>query len=309
MSVLSRGLQFLLVWLVLGAAWADVTPLPMRSIAPGVFVHFAPHAPLNPENHGAIANIGFIIGDRCVAVIDTGGSPEQGRALKAALRQRTNLPVCYVINTHVHQDHILGNSAFKEPGVKFVGHSRLPRALSMRSAFYLQNAPEQLGIKLSPRDVIAPDILVENTLKLGLGNRILTLTAHPTAHTDNDLSILDEKTHTLWLGDLLFVSHIPVIDGSLKGWIKVMESLEKQHFEHVIPGHGPLVKDWPQALQPQKTYLTGLLHEIRTAIKNGVSLEQAMATIGQAARQDWQWFDVFHAKNIATAYAELEWEE
>jgi quinoprotein relay system zinc metallohydrolase 2 len=288
---------------------AAATVLSVVQVAPGIYVHLGPHEIPTAKNHGAIANIGFIIGERCVAVIDTGGNPDQGRALYNAIRHTTDKPICYVINTHVHPDHIYGNSVFKENGVKFVGHHKLGRAMAARGPFYLAKAKELLGIDLTAADLIPPDIAVEKELDIDLGGRILKLIAHQPAHTDNDLSIYDPLTDTLWLADLLFLEHLPVIDGSLKGWLAEIEQLERRTYRVVIPGHGPIVTDWPQSLQPEKRYLQSLLTDIRTLIKNGGFMEQALESVGYEAKTEWKLFDDFHRKNISTAFAELEWED
>jgi quinoprotein relay system zinc metallohydrolase 2 len=278
-------------------------------VASGLFVHQGIHALPDRHNHGDIANIGFIIGERCVAVVDSGGSPAQGRALKAAITARTQVPICYVINTHVHPDHIYGNSAFKAPGVSFIGHRKLAQAMAARAPYYLAKAGTDLDNGLKAEDFIPPDKTVDTTLELDLGGRKLTLTAHGPAHTDNDLTVFDDKTQTLWLADLLFIGHIPVVDGNLLGWLKELETLKKTPAKLAIPGHGPVSAEWPKAADAETRYLTLLRDEIRTYIKQGKTIEQAMANIGQSAKGDWQLFDEFHKRNVATSFAQLEWED
>ncbi|MGZ4953871.1 MAG: quinoprotein relay system zinc metallohydrolase 2 [Methylobacter sp.] len=285
------------------------TALPVKEVTTGVYVHFGKHQFPDSKNHGEIANLGFIVGQKCVAVIDSGGNPQQGLALKQAIIETTQTPICYVINTHVHPDHIYGNSAFKAAGVKFVGHHKLASAMTARGSYYLDKAAEQLDTKLTAADLILPDIEVKDSLKLDLGERVLTLKAHPTAHTDNDLSIYDEKTNTMWLSDLLFTEHLPTLDGNLKGWLSEIAKLEKQAFSYVIPGHGELVTDWPQSIQAEKHYLTLLLTEIRAAIKKGKYLEDAIKIVGYSEKNNWALFDEYHRKNVTTAFAQLEWED
>ena len=301
--------SLMVLFLLLPQAISAMPVLSVNQVAPGIYVHWGVQEFSDTKNHGAIANIGFIVGYRCVAVIDTGGNPEQGKALKNAIENTTSKPICYVINTHVHPDHIYGNSAFKETGAKYVGHEKLARTMSVRGDYYLQKAPELLGITLTAKDIIPPDITVNGELDLDLGGRILKLTAHPTAHTDNDLSVYDPQTDTLWLSDLLFIEHLPSIDGSLKGWLTELDKLGGKSYKIVIPGHGSLVKDWPKSLQPEKEYLNTLLTEVRTAIKKGVFLEDAVKTIGLQFKGRWKLFDEFHRKNVTKAYAELEWED
>jgi len=284
--------------------------LNIKQVAQGIYVHQGVIEVPDRHNHDAIANIGFIVGQKCVAVIDSGGNPQQGEQLKQAIHKVTQVPICYVINTHVHPDHIFGNRAFQSiPNIQFIGHHKLARAMATRGPFYLARSLEQIAIKLTAEDLIPPTRRVKKSLSLDLGGRTLELTAHPTAHTDNDLTVLDIKTNTMWLSDLLFLGHLPVLDGSLKGWLAEIEQLEKRNFEVVIPGHGPIVRDWPEGLQAEKKYLQKLEKTVRAKIKQGVYLGDLLQQVDTQSEQDWQLFKAFHKKNLSSAYAELEWED
>ncbi len=76
-----------------------------------------------------------------------------------------------------------------------------------------------------------------------------------TAHTDNDLTITDSATNTLFIGDLLFSVHVPTLDGSIKGWLALIEEMKTRDAARVVPGHGPHAMELPGALEPEQRYL------------------------------------------------------
>jgi quinoprotein relay system zinc metallohydrolase 2 len=280
------------------------------AIADGVFVQQGEHAITTPGNRGHICNLGFIVGRDAVAVIDTGGSAPVGEALKAAIAQQTGRPVRYVINTHMHPDHVLGNAAFEQPGVTFIGHHKLARALAARRDTYLNRAKEQLGeAAFKGTRMVFPTQAVEDRLTLDLGGRQLELTARPTAHTDNDLTVRDMATDTLFLGDLLFAEHVPTLDGSLRGWLALLQVLKAEPAARVVPGHGPVSMDWPAAAAPIEAYWTTLAADVRAAIADGQTMGDAIKTAGWSEKDKWQLFEEHHIRNISAAFAELEWED
>ena len=286
------------------AAIDDVT-----EVAPGVFVHQGRHEVQSAANAGDIANASFVVGSEGVAVIDTSGSAKLGAQLRDAIRAVTDKPIRYVINTHMHPDHVFGNAAFKQDDPEFIGHYKLARALGTRKDSYLAANEQMIGAEaFAGSEIILPTLGIKEPTKLDLGDRELLLESQPTAHTDNDLIVTDLKTNTLFLGDLLFSEHVPTIDGSIKGWLAVLDQIGQRDAARVVPGHGPKTMPFPEALLPEQRYLSAIAEDVRKQIAEGKTLDEATKTAGFSEKDAWKLFDQYHVRNVTAAYAELEWE-
>lgn len=298
------------IFLLSGPAFAQAaSPLPVREIASGIYAFEGAISLMNRANEGAIANIGFVVGDDAVAVIDTGGSVREGEKLLAAIRKVTSKPIRFVINTHEHPDHVFGNAAFEAPDTVFAGHKNLPRALMQRGAFYLSAFRPIIGDDLIKQvKIIPPTLLVDHETRIDLGHRTLVLRAWPAMHTDCDLTVFDENTSTLFTGDLVFFQHVPVVDGSLKGWVAQLDALSAIPAKIAVPGHGRIGLDWPRALADERAYLTKLTKDLRGLIAKGEDVSEAAKTAGQSEQGKWQLFQDYNPRNATAGFAELEWE-
>jgi len=279
----------------------------VQEIGPGVFVHIGKHLDVDEGYDGDICNIGFIVGEESIAVIDTGGSYLVANKLLKYISDNFKQPVKYVINTHAHLDHVYGNVVFSDADI--YGHKDLSKALKSRADIYQGINERYLG-KISDRSpLILPNKLVDINKPeyIDLGNRKVRLEAYPIAHTESDLTVFDEKTKILWSGDLVFSERTPVVDGDIHGFINVLEDLNKQEIDLVIPGHGlPSSKQY--AIQPMVEYLIILRDDIRQFIDNGESLEFAIDNAASSQKDQWLLFDIQNKRNVNRIFPMMEWE-
>ncbi len=299
---------FYLYTFLLAAGYAHGEALPMEQVGDNIYVHHGVHQDLSEGYEGDICNISFIVGTKGVAVIDSGGSYKTGMQLREAIRKVTQLPILYVINTHVHPDHIFGNAAFVQDKPAFVGHAKLADAMARRKDSYMRINQDWQGANFAGSEIIMPTIKVQDSITIDIGERTLTLTAYPVAHTNTDMTVLDSKSGDMWMGDLLFVERTPSIDGDIKGWIAVISQLEDSKASRMIPGHGAIPADWKAALGDEKRYLATLLDDIRASIKKGEVMEKAMDTAAASEKGKWVLFEIVNRRNVNTIYPALEWE-
>ena len=280
----------------------------LQDIGDGIYVHHGEHLDIDTGYQGDICNISVVVGSKGVAVIDTGGSLKVGKRLRAAIAEVTKLPILYVINTHVHPDHIFGNAAFIADKPQFVGHAKLATTMKLRQEAYDKLNVKYLGADAKGSEMVLPTLEVKDTLALDLGDRTLKLTAYAPAHTNTDITVIDSKTSTLFTGDLLFTERTPVLEGDIKGLIAALDVLKTYDVKQVVPGHGSQTKDWQGAINNEQRYLNVLLADIRASIKKGISMSDTMNTAAAGERDKWLLFDIANRRNVNTLYPQLEWE-
>lgn len=283
-------------------------PMRLDEAAPQIFIRRGLDEDASADNADAIANIGFVIGEDSVAVLDPGGSFWDGARLRAAIRAKTPKKISHVVLSHAHPDHVFGAGAFVEDHPQFIGHARLPKILAARGEFYRRRLVEILG-EQAAGPLILPNQTVEVGAEIDLGGRMLRLRAHPPAHSGADLSCLDVQSGHFLPADLIFVGRAPSLDGSLSGWLAELETLARENFSAVTPGHGPAKIQAAAALPPLRAYLTSLRAQVVAALDADQPLDRVLAAAQRQRDPSWTLFEDYHPHNVAQAYHELEWGE
>ena len=278
--------------------------------AEGIYFHTGRQQLPSRANGADIACVTLIEGDHAAALVDSGYSFDLGaRALEHAHRL-SDKPVKWVINTHVHPDHIFGNRAF-ENRATFCGHKNLPRLMAEAGPHYRVRLEEILGAEAAAKaELVPPERLVspEQPEAIELGNRRLRLEAWRLAHTSTDLTVFDEKTGSLVAGDLVFDGHVPTLDGSAIGWLEALTKLKaRSEIKMLVPGHGVIRDDWRRQIGKVEDYLRALLADTKRLMDEGVSLGEAATLAAASQREKWLLFDDYNPRNVAKAFVELEW--
>ena len=304
---MSFSLLYIIIFFFL--SYRNCLSFEVEEVVDGLFVHFGKQEDSNMANKGDIANLGFIVGSKSIAVIDTGGTPEIGKSLLKKIKEISKLPISHIIITHSHPDHFFGTQELINNKTIVLGHEKLERALINNFEFYknLQfNLIKQESIKQAKLIVPNQTVKVGSIETIDLGNREIEIQAWKSGHTDNDLSIYDKKTKLFW-SENIFVQRIPSIRASVKGWKSNLDETLKMDIDSIVPGHGPLKKK-NEAIEPMMNYFNRLIKEVRKFHKTGKTLKETQNHAAPKNKERWLLFDSYHNSNVTKTYTELEWE-
>jgi uncharacterized sulfatase len=189
----------------------------------------------SPENEGDIANSSFIITDNSVIVIDTGSSVLYAEQMKKEIEKITNKPIRYVINTHQHPDHFLGNNAFKD--AKIYASKFTANEISQNGELYIENLAQLLRTATNTTEIKAPNQILKST-ELVLDSYKLNI-LFLDGHTKSDIVIYDGNTKILYPSDLVFNNRaLATPHADMAKWVSALKKLEKINYNIAVPGHG-----------------------------------------------------------------------
>jgi len=295
------------VWLGITSALAFEYRLEPVSIDRGIYCFFGKPEVMNEHNNGNMVNSCYVDSGRRWIVIDSGPTYAYAKEAAAKMYALKPQPTGMVIDTHVHDDHWLGNGYFEASGVSVLGPGLFQKTVNPDETTRMQKriTPEAYAgtaVTLPTRFVDADETLAVDGEEI----RIIRLTRK--AHTAEDLMVYFPRRQTLFAGDLVFNDRIPSLrDGDIRGWIAALETVRAMPLKHIVGGHGD--RTGPDATEMTYRYLTQLRDRVRDAIDEGIGIAEATKTIRLDAFVNAALYDTMHAQNVEAAYRMLEWDD
>lgn len=232
------------------------TKAELKKIADSVYSYVG--VPAGTTGNAFSANAGIIIGQDAVLVVDTLTSAGEAEIFFEDIQKITNKPVRYVVNTHYHLDHSLGNSFFADKGALIISHAKCRDAIIVGGEKILED-PAMFGL---PPDfwaktrIAAPDMAFEREMSVDLGDLTVKLIhSGLKSHSAGSIIVHVPDQDVIFTGDILFTDFHPYLgEGDLPGWEKNLNLIRAMNVKHIIPGHGPLSSN--KDIEDMKTYLT-----------------------------------------------------
>jgi glyoxylase-like metal-dependent hydrolase (beta-lactamase superfamily II) len=299
--------------LLLGTLLLAVTSLsaydyalkPVR-ITSDVHCFFGKPEIMDKTNNGNIVNSCYIDAGEGYVVVDTGPSYAYAESAYNAMKKIKSLPVKLVINTHIHDDHWLGNNYFTEQGIKVLATDdfklNADMSIPTRMQTYISGEAYAKTVPTLPTEMISSDTI------LTVGNQKLELIiAKHKAHTAKDMVVYLPKSKVLIAADLVFNDRLPSVrGGDINGWLSALEDLDKLGAAHVVGGHGNRTdKD---AAQMTREYFTQMRNEIRAAIAEALGIDETIKKVSMDKYKKYKLYEGTHRHNVESSYRVLEWE-
>jgi glyoxylase-like metal-dependent hydrolase (beta-lactamase superfamily II) len=243
-------------------------------------------------------NVGLVVGADGVLAVDTRASERQGSEVLDDVRAvAPHAPVRWVVNTHAHFDHVLGNASFTDATVwaHETAREEMPSAVErIQRLSACDQAPDPDHPELTPqvmRDVAnstlrLPDRVFSSVATIDLGGRYVELAYPGRGHTGGDLLLRVPDADVVFAGDLVEQSGPPSYgtDCYPLDWPATLDLLIGTLTEDssVVPGHGTVVgRDF---VQSQRADISDAAELIRSLATQGIPLDRA---IQEGARAGW----------------------
>ncbi len=293
----------LLFSLIISVEAFDYRLVPQK-LSEDTYCFFGKLENISKENAGNIVNTCYVQTKEGFVVIDSGPTYAYAQQAYAQMQKIADIPVKYVITTHDHDDHWLGNSFYKHKDVFFIGPKTYEENVYSGMHTRMENA---LGKELvNTQKIVKLDQVVEKKYTFTLGDKIFEILQPVSqAHTKGDLIVYLEKERIVFTGDLVFNDRLSSLrDGSLLGSLAALEMIDKLDAKIIVGGHG--YKTDANATVEFSNYLKEMKNGILKAIEDDVTIDEIAKTLPMSDYKVKKLYDVLHKRNVFDAYRELE---
>lgn len=278
-------------------------------VAPNIYAVIGDLGPQSPENDGLNNNLGFIVGEDGVLVINAGPTARVARALHQAVGKVTQQPIKWVVNVNSQSHYWLGNDYFKQKGIPILAHTEAARLMRELGAGQLQSAQALLKDKAEGTALALPSDTITAKHELRVGKTKVQLLHFGAAHTAGDLVVWLPEQKVLFTGDIVFTQRIlgviPV--GNSGGWVKAFDQAMALKPRVIVPGHGKPT-DMKTATKDTRDYLAYLRSGAQTTLTQGGSLQDAVEKVDQSKFKYLLNFDLLARRNMSQVFTEMEQE-
>lgn len=258
------------------AAIAAVVVLPLRAQQDmsQVQIKTTKIAPNFYTLEGNGGTIGVLPGPDGVFMVDAQFAPITDKIV-AAIKQISDRPIRFMVNTHVHGDHTGGNENLGKMGVTILARENLRMRL-------MKPAPGANGAPGTPAPAAAlPIITYDAPVTVHMNGEDIQLVPIPSAHTDGDTLIKFPVNDVIMSGDFYRSLGYPNIDrangGSLNGMLAGLDNIVKLSGPNtkIVPGHGTVVDR--AAVQAHRDMLVAVRDKVAKMVQQGMTLQQITA--------------------------------
>lgn len=298
---------FLALFLTTTAVQAEDLVLQPVQVAANVYAVIGDLAGQTYENDGLNNNLGFVVSDNGVLVINTGPSQRVAKALHAAIHKTTKQPVKWVVNVNSQNHYWLGNDYFKSLGATLIASKEGERVMREVGAQQLEANQTLLKEKATGTKLTYPTDLVADKRELKLGKTIVQLLHFGPAHTPGDMVVWLPEQKILFAGDIIYTERllavIPI--GNSANWIEAFDKLAALNPKTVVPGHGkPTTME--RARRDTRDYLSFLRAEAKRVFDASGTIQDAVEKTDQSRFRTLVNFDLLARRNMNQVFQEVE---
>lgn len=222
------------------AASVEDYAMKAEKIADGVWAIISPARDFpNKENRGWNSNSAFVDTGEALLVFDSGSSETIGNALIETIRSVSDKPIRWVINSHSHGDHWLGNGAFEASGVEIISSDVVKELIEKDGYMWVDRFNNMTGGITGQSKVVAPNATVTEPVSRTFGNTTVEVLFSGNAHSPGDIVFWLPQKSVLLSGDVMYTGRPPAtFDSNVQAWIDFLGELEALDPKVMVPGHG-----------------------------------------------------------------------